>query len=171
MNRKLNSTRILVGLILITILSIILFRFVNEIRTFDEYYGRKLTFSLASKLVFNARTFIRPIIISIALIGIFIPKKIGWVLVNQIFVYAICFVVFVVMPSVDKVFIPILICLFPIGLFILMHGKKTLNYYRIEKNDLLTWNLISVVFGMGAAFVNSYFMLHVGKSLYEILYN
>lgn len=171
MNRKLNLTRILVGLILITILSIILFRFVNEIRTFDEYYGKKLTLSLATELIFNARTFIRPIIISIALIGLFIPKKIGWVLVNQFFVYAICFVVFVVIPSSDKLFIPIVICLFPIGVYFLMQGKKTLNYYGIEKKDLLTWNLISVVLGMGTAFVNSYFMLHVGKSIYDILYS
>jgi hypothetical protein len=142
----------------------------TEIKEFKFIYGRELTFGLAVKLIYHAKTFLNPLIIGLAIFGLIVPKRISWILVSNIFVYFIAIITIIILPTEDEKLIPLIFVFVAAGLLGLMNLKETRDFYQLEKKDLLTFNLFALTIGLCFALLKGYFIVNPGPSIYEILY-
>jgi hypothetical protein len=164
-----HKIRILLGLIFVSLLIFLIFRFIIDTKEFKYKYGVELTFSLALKLINNAGTFLDPILLGISILGLLTPRKIGWILTNNMLVYFSTFVIMVIIPTEDNIQIPLILALIALLFYGIMNLKETRDYYKLSKNDLLTFNLIAITTGLGCTLLKGYFILN-RTNIYEILY-
>ena len=168
--KRANKARILIGFILLTLLTLWTIQSYKEATDFELFHNKELTFGLAMKLMYHSRSFLTPLIIILSIVGFFITKPIGWILTNSIFAYVFAVTCFIAMPTDNVDWYLYLLGIIPIGLIALFNGTKTLDFYKIKKTDLMTYNLVVIVLGMGFAFLWGYFLLNPGNNIVEIIY-
>ncbi len=109
--------------------------------------------------VLKETSFYKPaIILLIPLIGIFINKKIGWILIQAYFYFLISNLIFSAEISdlTDSMQFTALLVIFLIIVFfiILMSLKKIANQvYGITKSKLIIYNIIASIFGMSMTII------------------
>lgn len=174
MNIKLkiiNSTHILIGLILLFVFIFLTINIYQELSSFKNFYDKELTIELIFKIFYYTRSFLHPTIILLALIGFFISRPIGWVLINNLFVYFLVLSCFIVLPIMNAIWYMYLIAVIPISLILLMQTSKNLDFHKIKRENLLTLNLAAIVLGLLFSILYGYFKLNPGLSLQDIISN
>ena len=156
-----NPMRILIGLILISVFLFFSYNIYQELSDLKTFTENELTFEYILKIVNFKRAFIHPFVILLALIGFFISRPIGWIFINNLFIYFLIITCLILLPVSNSSWYIYLIALIPIGLILLMHSFKILNFYKIKKGNILTINLIVIILGLlfsilfGYSFLNS----------------
>jgi len=110
------------------------------------------------KVVFSGAHLRVSLILLIPVLGVFINKKIGWILITSYFYFIISNLIlpFDYNTLLDSKLLTINIIALSILIFIitLMNRKKTYNLtYNIAKNDLPILNLISSVIGIAITLI------------------
>ncbi|MBB5270000.1 hypothetical protein HNQ90_003601 [Algibacter amylolyticus] len=109
--------------------------------------------------VLKETSFFRPaIILLIPLIGIFINKKIGWILIQSYFYFLISNLAFsakfIDLTDQTLILINVVGFLLLLLIIVLMNKKKIRNLiYGIEKTELISKNVIASIIGMSITII------------------
>ena len=104
--------------------------------------------------VLKDTSFYRPaIILLIPLMGTFINRKIGWILIQSYFYFLILNIIFPLVSTgfadYQIILIPIIVFLLVLLFIILMNKRKISNeFYGIDKTELIGNNIIASSIGM-----------------------
>lgn len=148
----------LILIIKIFIAFLFIFNLTNAILKITDHYDVAYSFS-ESKIVdyFYITTrfsYLRPVIISLLpFIGVFIKRKIGWILIQSYFYFLISNLVFMVIKDdlIDNDLIFFYVISFSIlFLIIILMNKKKISKlnYGIKKEELTSKNIIAFILGM-----------------------
>ena len=155
--------RIFFGLVFLFLLFLWLKQLLTEIDEFKTIHNINLTFLKVIKGSYYSGTFIESIILLIAIIGFLIKKPIGWLLQVTFFFYYVFFWICIVFQENYHTHLEqMIIVLIPILLISLMNIKPIVEFYRIKKSNLLTYNMVSIVISLGIVFLKGY--LQIGRA-------
>lgn len=57
----------------------------------------------------------------------------------------------------------------PVLLIVLMNIKPNMEFYRIIKSNLLTYNLVSIVISLGIVLLKGFLLIHRHYSIFDII--
>ncbi|WP_321347054.1 hypothetical protein [uncultured Draconibacterium sp.] len=170
LNSKINFARLTIGIVLLIGLIKIFLNIYNDFSTFEILYGKKLTLGLELKLIYNARTFLYPLILLLAILGFFMRRPLGWILTTNAFTFLLALIYLIFLPADNLEWYYYLTGILPIGLIVLMNQKQIVDFYKINKPNLLTLNMLVIVTGLAFAFLWGHFSLNPGENHLDIIY-
>lgn len=154
-------------LLLLTVWLKQLFIDIYELRTIHKI---DLTFLKAIKGFYYSGTFIEPVILLFAIIGFLIKKPIGWILQVNFFYYFVFYWICIVFQENYYTFFEQMIkVMIPVLLIVLMNIKPNMEFYRIIKSNLLTYNLVSIVISLGIVLLKGFLLIHRHYSIFDII--
>lgn len=153
----------LILIIKIFIAFLFIFNLTNAILKITDHYDVAYSFSeskIADYYYITTRfSYLRPVIISLLpFIGVFIKRKIGWILIQSYFYFLISNLVFMVIKDdlIDNDLIFFYVISFSIlFLIIILMNKKKISKlnYGIKKKELTSKNIIAFILGMSITLI------------------
>ncbi|MCW3789629.1 hypothetical protein OM075_24430 [Marinilabiliaceae bacterium AAT] len=143
----------------------------HGIIAYEFHSGITLSFGQVLKVMFYTLSFKVPIVIVLSIVGLFIPRRLGWIFANGYFSYILFNMSLVVLPNENVEWYYYSIGFVPLGLIVLLNRQKIIEYYNIKKTELFTMNLLVLMLGLiytlGIGYLNLYYRI----SPLDVIYN
>jgi hypothetical protein len=134
----------------------------NNVREIDMNFTRSV------KYIFYSFLFIRPILLILALTGLFIRNVGGWILMNAFFYFLTFEYIFVHhAKNSDGLYgyLSVLIVLIPVFISNLPQVRRQ---YNVNRNWIVNANLATLCLGLVSAFIQGYLVVHHSTGPFEI---
>lgn len=137
-----------------------------ELRDIQEI---DMTFIKSFKYIYYSFSFMRPIVAILALVGLFIRKVAGWILLTGFYSYLICETIFLTIPMNSLgilAYSEVIVFMFPL---LLANISKIRNQFNVNHYWILSANLATICYGLFAALVQGYLEVYRGNEYWEII--
>ena len=119
--------------------------------------------------VFYSYRFIGFIILILGVVGLFVPRVFGWIVLTTLFYYyAACFIYITILKYVLS-WNYYLFVILPLTMIGLMHMKEIRIRFRIKDSIVVHVNLISVLIALILTYIYGYLFIHYNRSILEIV--
>lgn len=162
-------SRVIIGLILLSLLIINMVGIIRGVINYRDNYDFELSFMQTLKTLYYAQSFIGVLLLVTAIIGYFIPRSVGWILVIVLFYYYTFSVLYIHLPRYDNRIIDYMMAIIPIIPIVILNLKTLRNNYKLKGKLTLFYNLISIVLALSIVFIRGYLFINYDYSTYEII--
>jgi hypothetical protein len=169
-SKSIFNSKVIIGLTIISFAIIWFVYFWMNVKEFKLIHEIDISVFQSIILLFYSNMIILPILIICALVGYFIRKIFGWILISLLFYYTFFEISLVLIPAYSSDTLGLVFAIIPLLPLVIMNLNNIRIHYKIvDKDKLLFYNSLTIIIAIILAYIKGFVLMYNNISVFEIL--